>query len=140
MIRANRRVRQKEIADGVDISKERVQHIVKTELSYRKVSACWVPRQLTVEIRAQRKDICTRLLERYGAEGEAFLQRILILDKPWVHHCNPECNAQLMEYRHKASPSPRKCKIVASVRKVLSPVFYDMEGVVHMEFLEKVKL
>ncbi|GFO00852.1 histone-lysine N-methyltransferase SETMAR [Plakobranchus ocellatus] len=42
-----------------------------------------------------------------------------------------------MEYRHKTSPSPRKFKVVASARKVLFTVFWDMEEVVHMEFLEQ---
>ncbi|GFN82128.1 histone-lysine N-methyltransferase SETMAR [Plakobranchus ocellatus] len=42
-----------------------------------------------------------------------------------------------MEYRHKTSPSPRKFKVVASARKVLFTVFWDMEGMVHMEFLEQ---
>ncbi|GFO02178.1 histone-lysine N-methyltransferase SETMAR [Plakobranchus ocellatus] len=42
-----------------------------------------------------------------------------------------------MEYRHKTSPSPRKFQVVASARKVLFTVFWDMEGVVHMEFLEQ---
>ncbi|GFN82339.1 hypothetical protein PoB_000884500 [Plakobranchus ocellatus] len=63
MIRANRRVKQKKIANAVGISKERVHHIVTTVLGYRKVSARWVPRQLTVEMKAQRKDMCTQLLE-----------------------------------------------------------------------------
>ena len=137
MIRANRRVKQKEIADEVGISKERVHHIATTVLGYRKVSARWVPRQLTVEMKAQRKDMCTQLLERYNAEGEAFLQRIVTGDECWVHHYDPECKAQSMEYRHKTSPSPRKFKVVASARKVLFTVFWDMEGVVHMEFLEQ---
>ncbi|GFO47144.1 histone-lysine N-methyltransferase SETMAR-like protein [Plakobranchus ocellatus] len=62
-IRANRRVKQKEIANAEGISKKRVHHIVTTVLGYRKVSARWVPRQLTVEMKAQRKDMCTQLLE-----------------------------------------------------------------------------
>ncbi|GFN98437.1 histone-lysine N-methyltransferase SETMAR-like protein [Plakobranchus ocellatus] len=110
MNRENRRVKQKEIANAAGISKERVHHIVTTVLGYRKVSARWVPRQLTVEMKAQRKDICTQLLERYNAEGEAFLQRILTGDESWVHY-NPEYNAQSMEYRHKTSPSPSKFKV-----------------------------
>ncbi|GFO25724.1 histone-lysine N-methyltransferase SETMAR-like protein [Plakobranchus ocellatus] len=64
MIRVNRRVKQKEIADEVGISKERVHHIVTTVPGYRKVSARGVPRQLTVAMKAQRKDMCTQLLER----------------------------------------------------------------------------
>ena len=64
-------------------------HIVKTVLGYRKVSACLVPRQLTTEMKAQRKDMCTQLLERYDAEGEAFLQRIVTGDESWVHNYDP---------------------------------------------------
>ncbi|GFN97317.1 histone-lysine N-methyltransferase SETMAR [Plakobranchus ocellatus] len=60
MVRANRRIKQKEIANAVGISKERVHHIVTTVLGYQKVSARWVPRQLTCK--AQRKDMCTQLL------------------------------------------------------------------------------
>ncbi|GFN94946.1 histone-lysine N-methyltransferase SETMAR [Plakobranchus ocellatus] len=137
MIKAHRRVKQREIADEVGISKERVHHIVTTVLGYRKVSARLVPRQLTVEIKAQRKDMYTQLLDRYNAEGKAFLQHILTGDESWVHHYDPECKVQSMEYRHKTSPSSRKFKVVASARKVLFTVFWDMEGVVHMEFLEQ---
>ncbi|GFO03741.1 mariner transposase [Plakobranchus ocellatus] len=99
MIRANRRVKQKESADEVGISKERVHRNVTTVLDYRKVSARWVPTQLTVEMKAQREDMCTRCRRR------TFLQRILTRDESWVHHHNPECKAQSIEYRHKTSPS-----------------------------------
>ncbi|GFN73869.1 histone-lysine N-methyltransferase SETMAR-like protein [Plakobranchus ocellatus] len=64
MIRANRRAKQKEIADEVGISKERVHDIVTIVLGNRKVCARWVLRQLTVQMKAQRKDMCTQLLER----------------------------------------------------------------------------
>ncbi|GFO28781.1 histone-lysine N-methyltransferase SETMAR [Plakobranchus ocellatus] len=36
-------------------------------------------------MKAQRKDMCNQLLERYYAEGEAFLQRITTGDESWVH-------------------------------------------------------
>ncbi|GFO19127.1 histone-lysine N-methyltransferase SETMAR-like protein [Plakobranchus ocellatus] len=40
MIRANRRVKRKEIANAIGISKERVHHIVTTVLGYRIKSLC----------------------------------------------------------------------------------------------------
>ncbi|GFR73434.1 transposase [Elysia marginata] len=129
MIRANQRVKLKDIADEVGISKERVYHIVTTLLSYRKVSARWVLRQFTVEMRAQ----SPQLLERYSEGGKAFLQRILTGGEFWVHQYDPECKS----HWHKTCPSPRKFKVVASTRKVLFTVFYNMEGVVHMGFLEQ---
>ncbi|GFR59614.1 histone-lysine n-methyltransferase setmar-like protein [Elysia marginata] len=86
-------IRVKENADEVGISKERVHHIVTTVLGYRKVSARLVPRQLTVEMKAQGNDMCTQHLERHNVEGEAFLQYILTGDESWVHHYYLECEA-----------------------------------------------
>ena len=103
MIVANRRVKQKDIANALDISKERVHHIIAVHLGYRKVS---VPRQLTVEMKAQRKTICTQLLERFTHDGERFLRSIITGD--------PESKMQSMQYRHKNSPAPKKFKVVAS--------------------------
>ncbi|GFS04299.1 histone-lysine N-methyltransferase SETMAR [Elysia marginata] len=42
-----------------------------------------------------------------------------------------------MEYRHKSSPSPRKLKFVASARKMVLTVFWDSEGIIHIEFLKQ---
>ena len=137
MIVANRRVKQKDIANALDISKERVHHIITVHLGYRKVSARWVPRQLTVEMKARRKTICTQLLERFTHDGERFLRSIITGDESWVHHYDPESKMQSMQYRHKNSPAPKKFKVVASARKVLLTIFWDMEGIVHIEFLEQ---
>ncbi|GFO47852.1 histone-lysine N-methyltransferase SETMAR [Plakobranchus ocellatus] len=41
-------------------------------------------------MKAQRKDMCSQLLEHYNAEGEEFLQRILTGDESWVRHYDPE--------------------------------------------------
>ena len=137
MIRSNGGVKQSVIANEVGISRERVHHIVTHLLGYRKVSAQWVPRQLTLEIKTQRKEMCIHLLKRYNKEGEAFLEKVVTRDESWVHHFDQESKVQSMEYRHKTSPSPRKFKVIASARKVLLTIFWDMKGVVHMEFLKQ---
>ena len=137
MIRSNGRVKQNVFANEVGILKELVHHIVTHLLGYRKVSARWVPRQLTLEMKTQRKEMCIHLLKRYNKEGEAFLERVVTGDESWVHHFNPESIVQSMEYRHKTSPSPSKFKVIASASKVLLTIFWDMKGVVHMEFLKQ---
>ena len=55
LIRENRRVKQKDIAIEIGIAKERVHHIITSILGYVKVSARWVPRQLTPELKDRRK-------------------------------------------------------------------------------------
>ena len=137
MIRSNRRVKQSVIANEVGIWKERVHHIMTHLVGYRKVFAQYVPRQLTLEMKTQREEMCIHLLKRYNKEGEAFLERVVTGDESCVHHFDPESKVQSMEYRHKTSPSPRKFKVIASARKVLLTIFWDMKGVVHMEFLKQ---
>ncbi|GFS04208.1 histone-lysine N-methyltransferase SETMAR [Elysia marginata] len=92
---------------------------------------------LTDEMKRQRKTTCAELLKHYEEEGEEFIQRIVTGDESWVHHYDPESKRQSMEYRHKSSPSPRKFKAVASARKVMLTVFWDSDGIVHIEFLKQ---
>ncbi|GFR61082.1 histone-lysine N-methyltransferase SETMAR [Elysia marginata] len=137
MILGNRRIKQKGIAKELKISKERVQHIITDILGYRKVSATsarWVPRMLTDEIKMQRKTTCAELLKHYEEAGEEFVQRIVTGDESWVHQFDPESKRQSMKYMHKSSPSPRKFKVA---RKVMLTVFWDSDGIIHIEFLKQ---
>ncbi|GFR88170.1 transposase [Elysia marginata] len=137
MILGNRRMKQKDIAKELEISKERVQHIITDILGYRKVSARWLTRMLTDEMKMQRKTARAELLQHFEKEGDEFIQRIVTGDETWIHHYDLESKRQSMEYRHKSSPSPRKFKVVASARKVMLTVFWDSEGIVHIEFLKQ---
>ncbi|GFR71357.1 histone-lysine n-methyltransferase setmar-like protein [Elysia marginata] len=65
MILGNRRIKQKDNAKELEISKERVQHVTTDILGYRKVSARWAPRMLTDEMKMQRKTTCAKLLKHY---------------------------------------------------------------------------
>ena len=86
-------------------------------------------------MKAHRKTICTQLLKRFTHDGERFLRSIITGDKSWVHHYDPESKMQSLQYRHKNSPAP--FKVVASAWQVLLTIFWDMEGIVHIEFLEQ---
>ncbi|GFN73731.1 histone-lysine N-methyltransferase SETMAR-like protein [Plakobranchus ocellatus] len=78
IIRANRRVKQKKIADEVGISKEQVHHIVTT-------------------VRGLPKSLCplspktAHCRDESAEKGHVYLQRILTGDESWVHNCDPEC-------------------------------------------------
>ncbi|GFR62377.1 histone-lysine N-methyltransferase SETMAR [Elysia marginata] len=90
MILGNRRIKQKDIAKELGISKERVQHIITDILGYRKVSARWVPRMLTDEMQMQKETTSAELLKHYEEEGEELIQRVVTGDESWIHHCDPE--------------------------------------------------
>ena len=53
LIRGNRRIKQKETAVALGISKERVGHIIGV-LGFQKVCARWVPCMLSDEMKAER--------------------------------------------------------------------------------------
>jgi hypothetical protein len=47
-----------------------------------------------------------------------------------VHHYDPENKWQLIEYRHKESPQPKKFKTQASTGKVMLTAFWDVNGAI----------
>ncbi|PNF29610.1 hypothetical protein B7P43_G01634 [Cryptotermes secundus] len=85
IVRENRRVTLNEIAASLNISHGSARHIVHDMLQFHKVSARWVPRQLTPELKDRRIDACEELPWRFEREGVDFLARIVTGDETWVH-------------------------------------------------------
>ena len=137
IIQANRRIKVRDVSEMLGISVGSAQYIIHDVLGYRKVCARWVPHMLSPELKLNRSQVSDELLARYTDEGEAFLRRIVTGDETWVHHYDPENKRQSKEYRHTGSPSPKKFKVVSSAKKVLMTVFWDCDGLIHMEFLEQ---
>ena len=103
IIHADRHITSRQLAVQLSVSNGRAMVIIDA-LGYSKVCVRWVPRRLTTEHRRQRKAICSELLERFDAEGEAFLSRIVTGDETWAHHYEPETKRQSMEWHHPQSP------------------------------------
>ncbi|GFR06800.1 histone-lysine N-methyltransferase SETMAR [Trichonephila clavata] len=136
MIRANRRITIDEVAEELGISHERAQNIIHDILRYRKVSARWVPRQLTSTHQEQCMAVSLEHLVRYHEDGNDFLFRIVTGDETWVHHFTTESKAASMEWKHPSSPVRKKFKTTPSAGKVLLTVFWDAQGVLLLDFLE----
>ena len=136
LIQSDRRIKQRQIATELGISQERVHQIIGL-LGYRKVSARWVPRQLTEEHKARRVSDCQQLLQRFREEGDDFLLKIVTGDETWTHHYDPEEKNQSKKYRHTSSPPPRKFKVAPSAGKILATIFWDGNQVLLCEFLDK---
>jgi hypothetical protein len=76
-------------------------------------------------------------LDHFEEEGEGFLLWIVTGDETWVHHDDPENKRYSMEYHHKRSPVPKKFQAKASAGKVMLTLFWNSEGVVRADFLQK---
>lgn len=136
LIRGDRRITIYEIADALQVAYGSAQSMVE-ELGYRKVCAKWVPKQLTQDLKERRMEVCAELLEMYEAQGEEFFKNVVTGDETWAYVYDPESKQQSMEWHHPDSPRPKKFKKERSSQKVLATVFWDNQGVILVEFLEK---
>jgi len=136
LVKENRRVTVHEIASHVDMSHGSAHHIVHDALQFRKVSASWVPRQLTAELK-ERADACQELLKRFEAEGDGFLGRIITGNETWVHYHQPETKKASKEWRHTSSPKPKKFRTQPSAGKVMLTVFWDERGVILEHYMPR---
>ena len=107
IVKENRHVTVNEIATHLDISHGAAHHIVQDVLQFHKVSARWVLRQLTAELK-ERVDVCQERLKRFEREGDGFLGRTVMGDETWVHYHQPETKKASREWRHTSSPKPKK--------------------------------
>jgi hypothetical protein len=75
-------------------------------------------------------------LLRYQKEP-AFLDNIVTGDETWVHHITPETKRNSMMWKHPSSPTTKKFKMTTSVHKVMVTVFWDMKGLLLVDFIHK---
>jgi len=76
MLLDDRRIKVREIAETISISKERVGYILHEELDMKKLSARWVPRLLTADQKRTRMKICEQCLERFYKNKTNFFASI----------------------------------------------------------------
>ena len=114
IVKENRGVIVNETAAHLDMSVGSAHHIVHDVLQFHKMSARWVPRQLTAELKERRDDACQELLKRFETEGDVFLGRIVTGDETWVHYHQPETKKGSKEWRHTSSPKPKKFRTQTS--------------------------
>ncbi|UYV79714.1 hypothetical protein LAZ67_18000389 [Cordylochernes scorpioides] len=113
-----RRMTVRQIEETLSIPRTTVNRIMREHLGLRKLSARWVPKLLTPDQKAVRRKFVT-------------------MDETWAHHFTPESKQQSMQWRHSGSPPPKKAKTVPSVGKIMVSVFWDSEGVLLLDFLNK---
>lgn len=125
------------VAETLNISYGAVQTIIKEKLEMSKLSARWVPRALTPEMKLSRLSISEKNLQRFRANQEVFLSRLITQDETWVHHFDVESKQQSKQWKHKGSPPPRKFKVSSSAGKVMASIFWDTQGVLMIDCLSK---
>ena len=133
----DRRVTERYIASTVGISQERVHSILTEDLEMRKLSARWVPRLLTVDQKRTRRTLSRTNLNLFEEDPAKFLKRFVTMDETWVHHFTPEAKQQSKQWNHPGSPPPKKAKTVPPAGNVMASVFWDVDGILLIDYLQK---
>jgi histone-lysine N-methyltransferase SETMAR len=78
MVLDDRRMKVREIAETIGISKEYVGYILHKELDMKKLCAKWLPRLLTADQKRTRMKISEQCLEHFNKNKTDFVHRLLL--------------------------------------------------------------
>jgi len=106
VIRSNRRLTVREVAEEVSISKTVCHEILTENLGMHRIKAKFVPRLLTDDQKQNRVDASQELLDR--ANDDNFLKNIIIGDETWVYGYDVETKVQSSQWVSKTSSRPKK--------------------------------
>lgn len=135
----DRRVKIREIADAMHISNERVFYVLHNILGMKKLSARWVPRLLTADQKRNRVTTSEECLAMFNHSPSEFWRRYVTVDETWVHHYTPETKQQSKQWTSAGERAPKKAKTVCSAGKVMATIFWDSQGIILIDFMEKGK-
>jgi histone-lysine N-methyltransferase SETMAR len=137
IVKENCRVTVNEVAAHMDMNHRSTHRIVHDVLQFHKVSARWVPRQLTAKLKKRRVDAWQEILKRFEAEGDGFLGRIVTGDETRVQYHQPETKKASEEWHHTSSPKPNKFRTQSSAGKVMLTLFWDKRGVILEDYMPR---
>ena len=130
IVRSNRRLRVREIADDCGISMGSCDAILTCDLHMKRACAKFMPSLLTDDQREQRQTIACDLFER-SCEDVQVLKSTVAGEGSWIYGYESETKQQSSQWMGPTSPRPKKGHQVRSKTKVMSLAFFDSEGIVH---------
>lgn len=134
VVRSDRRVSFDELENQTSLSRGTLHRILHDQLHLSKVSARWVPRLLTEEqkdARVMNSAICLYLMRDYG---DQFWNRFITADETPLPHYMPESKRQCMQWIKPGERPPVHAKSAPSIGKFQVTVFWDCDGIIHVDF------
>lgn len=136
MVLNDRKLKVREIAEAMRMSKERVGNILHEHLLMRKLLARWVPRVLTVEQKENRVIASERGLAIFKRNPTDFVSRLVTMDETWIHHYTPESAKQASYWVGPREGRAKRPMTQQTAGKVMASVFWDADGILLVDYLE----
>jgi len=115
LVRSDRRLTVRMIASELNLNHTTTHQILTQELVMKKLCAKIVPKNLTIEQKDNRKDVCLHLLERIQSDRN-FLKNVITGDETWIFEYDPETKRQSKKCHTFASPRPKKKSEIEQVK------------------------
>ena len=133
-ILADRRQTIHDVCAIVGLSYGTVQRITADNMNMRRISTRFVPRLLSDDQKALRVSVCREL--KQARDDPNFISNIVTGDETWVYDYDRETKQQSSQWKSPNSPRPKKARQVRSiVESMLIFFFFDIQGIVHKEFV-----
>jgi histone-lysine N-methyltransferase SETMAR len=123
-----------DVCEIVGLSYRTLQCILADNLNMRHISARFVPRLLSDDQKALRVSVCRELTQQ-ARDDPNFISNIITGEDTWVYGYEPETKQQLSQWNSPNSSRPKKALQVHSNVKSMLIVFFDIQGIVHKEFI-----
>ena len=94
-------------------------------------------RLLTVNQKQQCVDNSEHCLELFQCNKKEFLHKYVTMDETWIHYFTPESNWLSAEWTTAGESHPKRPKMQTSASKVLASVFWDVQDILFINYLEK---
>lgn len=94
LIMNNRRIKVSKVAGELNISYGSALTIIHNVFGMSKVSARWVPQNLSAQDRHHRVHLSRKHLHLYSSDPEDFLSRLVTGDETWLYQWDPETKQQ----------------------------------------------
>ena len=134
LVRTDRRLTIRMMADQLGIDKELVRSILVDNLGMRKVCAKMVPRLLSEDQKTRRLHVCQDILQQLQTDA-TLLEKVITGDKSWIFEYDPETKRQSCQWKSPGSPRPKKARMQKFQVKVMLITFFDHQGMVHHEYV-----
>lgn len=127
------------IATEIGLSRVSTKTIMEQHLGMQKMLARWVPHQLSDAQKQTRINLCTELLARWSHRWSRFRSRLITVDETWISYEQPATRQSASGWRPAGSEPPELARLQKDRRKLMAIVFWDAEGLVHIDWFKSTK-
>ena len=135
IILADQRLTIREVAEEVRIAFGTCQKILTEDLQMRRVTAKFVPRLLTAELKDDCVSVFTELRER-AQNNLNFVSSVITGDECWVYRYDLDTN-QMSSKLNTASSRPKKAWQMKSNVKTMLIAFFVIDRLVHHKYVPR---